>query len=68
MSAVERNLLDRSLIDHLSNGDRRRFDGGSIAGDRHFLSNAADFESEVSNRDLPHFERQAANDLRFHSL
>src|SRR5207249_10876073 len=32
VSAVERNLLDRSLIDHLSNGDRRRFDGGSIAG------------------------------------
>ena len=67
MPAIQRNLLNRALIDNLPDGDRRGFNDRRISCNRDLFREPTYLKLEVPNRDLTDFQREAADNLWFHS-
>ena len=49
MPSIQRNLLNRALIDHLAHGGCSGFDHGSVGRDIDSLLERTDFELKVFN-------------------
>src|SRR5262245_48839217 len=68
MPAVERNLLNRFLIDDLADGDGGCLDRLCIRRHIYFLRQVADLKLEILYDDLTDFECHGVNHLRTESL
>jgi hypothetical protein len=66
--AVQRNFLNRALVDDGADGRRRRLDDGNIGRDLHLLGDRADVQLKVLHDGSCDFDGDVINNLRFETL